>query len=376
VVGSERPASDWLADLMSDTYRVPALLVSGGLIRQANRASYDLFGELELGAHATSLFDPSCHAKLDDLLRREDPARATELQVVRPDSDPIAVHFLVLGRTERGRVVLAVAPPLAAYEDVNSRLMDANDALVNATRELSRRVHEVDAARRGLEQLRDLRETFIAAMAHDLRSPLQAILLNERLLRRSTAEGGGRHADRHADRVERSVGRMLRLIDTLLLAARLDATDPAMPVSILQLVDAAREAVDDLSPIAAEAGVRVVVASAGDGRVRGNRVWLAGIFSNLLVNALRYGPAGSVVEVSIDRAGGVVRSAVADRGPGVPREERETIFLRFVQGGDRPGSIGLGLFVCKRLVELHGGRIWVEDNPLGGARFVFELPAA
>jgi two-component system sensor histidine kinase KdpD len=100
------------------------------------------------------------------------------------------------------------------------------------------------------------------------------------------------------------------------------------------------------------------------------------ILANLLENADRHGPPGTVitVEAKLSTAEGVTVS-VTDRGPGVPRGERDTIFDTFVRF-DTGGRAGLGLAIAKAFVEAHGGHIWVEEASGGGARFVFTLPLA
>jgi two-component system sensor histidine kinase KdpD len=96
---------------------------------------------------------------------------------------------------------------------------------------------------------------------------------------------------------------------------------------------------------------------------------------NLLDNAERHSPPGEPIAVSAQTRAGRVAVSVTDRGPGVPRDERETVFQSFVRF-DTGGRAGLGLAIAKTFVEAHGERIWVEDVPEGGARFVFTLPVA
>ena len=105
------------------------------------------------------------------------------------------------------------------------------------------------------------------------------------------------------------------------------------------------------------------------------------VLTNLLANAIKFSPPGSQVAVAAcPDAGGLVRLAVEDSGPGIPPTERERVFDKFYQVGraerERPPGTGLGLTIARHLVELHGGRIWVEDAPGGGAAFVLLLPAA
>jgi signal transduction histidine kinase len=99
------------------------------------------------------------------------------------------------------------------------------------------------------------------------------------------------------------------------------------------------------------------------------------VLANLVSNAIRYSPEGATIGISAERRGPDVEIAVTDEGPGIPSEERERVFDKFVRlrrDRDVAGGTGLGLAIAKTLVELHGGRIRVEDGPRG-ARFVVAL---
>jgi two-component system sensor histidine kinase KdpD len=100
------------------------------------------------------------------------------------------------------------------------------------------------------------------------------------------------------------------------------------------------------------------------------------VFTNVLENALRYAPPDSEVQVSVAAFRDVVRVRVVDQGPGIPAADRERVFEAFVRGdrtSERPGS-GLGLAIAQAIVVAHGGRIWIEDAPGGGAAISFDLP--
>jgi two-component system sensor histidine kinase KdpD len=100
------------------------------------------------------------------------------------------------------------------------------------------------------------------------------------------------------------------------------------------------------------------------------------VITNVLENAVKYTPPGTPLDVRVERVGDRIRVAVADHGPGIPANKRSTVFDKFYRL-ERRGQIhgsGLGLAVSKGLVEGHGGRIWVDETPGGGATFLFELP--
>jgi signal transduction histidine kinase len=365
----------WRAGLLSDGHGIPIIAIRRGRLREANRPARDLFARTDVGMDVVELFDESCRDKLESALERGAVGETVELVVPRPERPPLAARTLVLGT--KGEEVLVVGDHGLGYTDeIGAKLMAANTELANVTRELSRRMHELDAARQELQRLGALRELFIAALAHDLRGPLNVVLMAEDLLRGKRAPMSGDEVARHTDKVERSARRMLRLIDSLLLAARLDAPNQPAHESfeLLELDDIARTTAHEVEISELEGDVRIEIDASEPLRVRGQRDKLEQVFANLLSNALRYAPAKTAVVLALRAEGRRARCDVSDRGPGVAPEERASIFERFTQRGDRPGSIGLGLYICRKVLDLHGGDIWVEDNPGGGARFSFVLP--
>jgi signal transduction histidine kinase len=111
--------------------------------------------------------------------------------------------------------------------------------------------------------------------------------------------------------------------------------------------------------------------------VEGDERRIRQVIFNILSNAVKFTPAGGAVDVIAARVNGEVRVSVADTGPGLAPEDHERIFEEFQQteaGIDQHEGTGLGLAVSKRLVELHGGRIWVDSQPGKGSTFVFTLP--
>jgi PAS domain S-box-containing protein len=234
-------------------------------------------------------------------------------------------------------------------------------------------VHDITARKRDEAELRRSHaelERFADIAAHDLREPLMAITQLTALLERGVESqraeiiGHLRAAAAHGS----------RLVDGLLDLARVGrGAPPAEPVDLRLLVEGLLET---LAPQIEAAGARVDVAPLPV--VRGVEGELARVFQNLLANALKFrGAAAPVVAVSAARSPREWTLTVADNGPGVSERNRERIFELFARGqadGQAPGT-GLGLAVCRKVVELHGGRIWVEPAPGGGSAFRLTLPA-
>jgi signal transduction histidine kinase len=370
------PLANLRAELVANR-QVPVVAVRDGRVQEANDAARAMFPRVAVGTDVSELFDERSREKLAEALRKSASGATPELQVLRADGPPFAVRFLILS-TEGEQ--LFIAQQIGGHSDqMAEKLMAANSQLANVTRELSRQTRDLDVAKQTLERQCCLRELFIATLAHDLKGPLSAILLTEATLRHQASAAQTIHPERHADRVESNAKRMLKLIDSLLLAARLDCVDSPIPpesFESLRIDDLARKVVDDLAPLADDARVSVAVTATDPVRAPGSACWLEQVIANLLTNAIRHSPPGARVDVTIALHGQDAVCKVADQGPGVPPDDRERIFERFVQRGERRGSIGLGLYICQKIVSLHGGRIWVEANEGRGARFAFCLPRA
>jgi signal transduction histidine kinase len=379
------PGDDFLATLRADLFgaeqAVPVVAIREGHVRACNVAASSLFTNVRIGAEIGRYFDARSRQKLSHFLRRGESGVTPELQVERAEGPPVVARFLFLNAPDEQLLVAQDGPGYPV--EIGAKLMAANSKLSSTARELSRRMHDLEDAKSAMQRLGDLRELFIAALAHDLKGPLNVILSSEAVLRKEAPRSNpsAQAMELHAGRVERSARQMLTLIDGLLLAAHLDAATPssiAEGFEVVRLDDLARAAVDDVAPLADDARVRIAVTSSNKKVVcvRGNRTWLGQVFSNLLTNAVRHSPADASVEVAVATSGPVALCTVLDHGPGVPPADREGIFARSFQRGEHRGSIGLGLYICRKIVDLHGGRIWVEDTASGGARFAFEIPRA
>lgn len=249
----------------------------------------------------------------------------------------------------------------------------AQETAERRSRELERIAAENARLYADVRRAVDARDEVLAVVAHDLRAPLNAIVLAARALERMPAPPAARPA---METLLSASSRMDRLIDDLLDVARLDAG--AMSVAP-QAADAAalvQEAVDAGRSIAGHVRLEVAIASPLP-HVSADRDRIQQVFSNLLGNAAKFTPPGGRVEVGARREGGSVRFWVRDSGPGIDPGDLPHVFDRFWQAGraDRRG-VGLGLAIARAIVLAHGGSIHAESPPGEGASFVFTLPLA
>lgn len=224
-----------------------------------------------------------------------------------------------------------------------------------------------------MEQSRRNQVQFVASAAHELRSPLTVMLSNLSALEKAGEDERGRFQDN----IRAEGLRMSRLVNDLLVLANTDSHSWSILSAPTEMDTLCLDVYERFCGPAREKGLRLTVAlPEGELPVRPcDPDRIAQALSVLLDNAISYTPAGGTVSLSLTKQGGdKVRFSVTDTGPGVPDGEKEKIFQRFYRT-DRQDKehFGLGLCVAKEIVQLHRGRIWVEDAPGGGAAFYMVL---
>ena len=228
------------------------------------------------------------------------------------------------------------------------------------------------------QQLAQLRVDFVSGVSHELRTPLAQIRLFAELLRngqlRSEAE-----RERSFSIIDEEAQRLTYLVENVLAFARSEHGRNALVVEPLEMDRELQAAIDAFAPLARVRRAKIHSSIEPGLVARVDPRGLRQIVLNLLDNAVKYGPVGQTVNISLSKSGDKVVIAVEDKGPGVPRTEREKIWDPYVRlsraAESAAGGSGIGLSIVRELVRLHGGRTWVEDAAEGGARFVAEFPA-
>jgi PAS domain S-box-containing protein len=222
-----------------------------------------------------------------------------------------------------------------------------------------------------LRALDEMKDAFLQAVSHDLRTPLSIVLGGALTLERQEVDLGSEEAKDLVHRVARSAQKLTRLVTDLLDLDRLTRGLLQPKRTLVDLADLAEAVVGETDALGRRVILDVPRVTAALDRAKVER-----IIENLVVNAARHTPDGSTIWVKAQVDEERVRIIVEDDGPGVPAEMRDQVFGAFVQGptpsAHAPGS-GIGLALVARFAELHGGRAWVEDRAGGGARFVVEL---
>jgi len=282
--------------------------------------------------------------------------------------------YLPLKAPMRTRGVLVVEPSDARLLMIpeQRRLLETCAALIAIALE---RVHFVAVAQRTLVDMESerLRNSVLAALSHDLRTPLTSLVgLSDALAREVHGGAGAANALALRDQAKRTA----QLVDKLLEMARLQAQRVELHQdwqSLEELVGSALQALK-----AALAGRPVELSLPEDlPLVRCDGVLIERVLVNLLENAAKYAPAQTPIRIAAVATPAAIDVSVEDRGPGLPPGRESAIFDKFTRGESEsivPG-VGLGLAICRTIVEAHGGTIWAENRDGGGARFTFTLPA-
>ncbi len=281
-----------------------------------------------------------------------------------------------IGTRDRAFGVLTVArrPGAGPFSDAERRLLEACARQAALAIERTRLAAEAEDARLAAES-NQLRAALFSSVSHDLRTPLASIKTAVTSLLDDDAAHDASQRRELLQTVLEETDRLNRVVRNIvdLAKARAGAIEPSkQPISVDEVVESVAHR---LRPSSQGVDIRTSVRHDVPD-IRADPVQLDQIVTNLLENAVRFSPPGETVDVVIAPWRSGVQVRVTDRGPGVPAAERERVFEPFYRrdDGHRTGS-GLGLAIARAMVLAHGGRIWIEGTPAGGAAVVFELPS-
>lgn len=322
---------------------------------------------------------------------------AVLLDLTLPDSDGLDTLVRVLERAPRMPVVVltgledeALAFQLgrhgAADYLVKGRVDP--DSLARSLRYAIERLQAEEARRLAEERLREIgrlravnqfKTQLLNTVGHELNTPLTPIRLQVDLLKRLAEGKLGEAEQRSLVILERNFDRLSKLVHDVLDVARLEAGRLELRLEPLDLGALVAEAAEAFEEPVRRAGVGLACSASQGLLVRGDAARLGQVLDNLLSNAAKFTPRGGRIAVEVAPRDREVTVSVRDTGIGLRAEDLPKLFEPFSQVHDpmqhtQPGT-GLGLFICKGIVEQHGGRIWAEsEGPGKGATFTFALP--
>ena len=282
------------------------------------------------------------------------------------------VAGILLGRSASGRALRPLAEVSGAAETIAGGRLDTR--LGGEDPDLSGLAGSFNRMADALQERIEREARFTSDVSHELRSPLTT-LSNAMAVLGSHRQELPPRSRQALDLLSAEIGRFQRMVADLLEISRVDTGSAELSLDEVEVGELVRRAAQAAG--VGDVPLEVDETVAGR-RLRVDKRRMERVIANLVANARQY--AGGVSRLALEPAPGGVRLVVADRGPGVLPAERDRIFERFYRGqpsgrrGQSEGS-GLGLSLVAEHVRLHGGRVWVEDNPIGhGARFIVEIP--
>ena len=271
--------------------------------------------------------------------------------------------------------IYAERAPIFVEEDLwLIELLASHTAVLLEARDLARQASDLQAR----EDAARLKEEFLSAAAHDLRTPLTVVLGQAELLERRLARDPTATVDAAGVARIASESRRLRdLISEMLDAQRLEQPGAVMDRLTLDL----RQVVDAVRGRQLEHGRALEVREPAAPILSSiDRMRMEQVLDNLVENALKYSTGVELPQIRVWEEAAEARFAVVDHGVGIPDTEHDRIFERFYRASNAQSitdtGMGLGLYICRRIVEEHGGRIWVEPTAGGGSTFTVALPLA
>lgn len=311
-------------------------------------------------------------AQLDNL-RKEESASRQGLK------DVVAAGII-------GNLILALLLVLFFVSDISRRLavlMEnarrlpkrlALEKPVSGGDELSYLDQAIHSAADDLQKSYDHRASLMQMVAHDLRSPLQASLISLEIVTQFEADKMSKGGYEHIQRIQSNNRRLIALINDLLTLDALELGALQLSVGDMNVRELAQEAIETFDGLAKVKNIDIVN-ECEDLAVVADSRRIMQVVINYLANAIKFSPVGSVIKITSTRASDCVVMAVVDQGVGMTKEESRQVFDKFFQAseGRKKEGFGLGLAICKLIVESHGGKVGVTSEKGKGSRFWFTL---
>ena len=267
----------------------------------------------------------------------------------------------------------------AERQSLVARLKDSNRYLMRQHAALRRADEEILQINRQLEQSNRYKSEFLANMSHELRTPLNAVLGFSEILLDATMNLTSGERIEFLRNIHSSGQHLLGLINDILDLAKIEAGKMELHAEEMPVAEALQEVTSILEPMARQQGLQLIMAGTADlGVIKADRSKFKQVLYNLLSNAVKFTPPPGQITVTVKDSSEQLTVSVHDTGIGMKEEDLPKLFREFEQiDGSytrRYQGTGLGLALCRRFVEMHGGRIWAESHFGKGSTFTFTIP--
>jgi PAS domain S-box-containing protein len=279
-------------------------------------------------------------------------------------------------KSEEGFRVSAIIRDVSERKQTEQKIKALHDTF---TQELSATNQQLELRNREVERANRLKSEFLASMSHELRTPLHTIIGFSELLNEELKGPLNDAQKRFISHIHQDSLHLLELINEILDLSKIEAGRLELRPETFEMAAAIDETLSSIRALAAPKSITIERRAASGISLHADRVRFKEILYNLLSNAVKFTPDGGRVwiEATIE-VGSIVTLSVVDTGVGIAAEEHESVFDKFYQVGPTTKGVregtGLGLAITRRLVEQHGGRLWVESELGKGSRFTFALP--
>jgi len=294
--------------------------------------------------------------------------QSDRLFILNKPFDTAEVRQLVVAITMRAR---AEAEAREARETVERLNRTQAEALINSTKALEELCDAAEEANRAKSQ-------FLANMSHELRTPLHGVLSFAAFGMKKIETASREDLFGYFLKIDRSGKVLLMLVNDLLDLAKLEAGRMTFEFAQVNLRSLIAQVADEFSSTLTHRRITVIRPRPDfDTLLIADSARLMQVVRNLFSNAVKFSPDESTIEITIERKPASFLISVIDQGIGIPEDELETVFDKFVQSSktrSSAGGTGLGLAICEEIITAHRGRIWARNQPQGGAVLRFEIP--
>jgi PAS domain S-box-containing protein len=287
---------------------------------------------------------------------------------------PVEISLSPL-KSEDGFRVSAIIRDVTERKQAEQRIQALNEGF---TRELSTANQQLELRNREVERANRLKSEFLASMSHELRTPLHTIIGFSELLAEELEGPLNEKQKRFMSHIHQDSLHLLELINEVLDLSKIEAGRLELRLETFDMIAAVDEALSSAKALGAQKSIAIESRVPGGISLYADRLRVKEILYNLLSNAVKFTPDGGKIRIEATLEPASITISIVDTGIGIAADEHESVFNKFYQVGSTTKGVregtGLGLAITKRLVEQHGGKIWVESEPGKGSRFSFTLP--